>query len=254
MGGSKWDKAYTAAWEKATTSKEAKSVGRRWAHFEKSPEWKALEKELKEFDQALQKHVKVTDLPKEMQADIALLKVHVSKEGQAAIEKEFNDVGKTMEQIKMTRSVRNLKNSIKRWAHTKEVQAIGELDKKFWASKEGKELMAEMKDFHESLKEHIKPTKDGIHIDEEGMQIIEDEADDVEYEYKQLHGSKWDKAYHAAWEKALSTKEAETLGRRFETFGKSAEWKALQKELHELDMALKKHVKVNDLPKDMYLF
>merc|ERR1719231_479157 len=189
-----------------------------------------------------------------MQADMALLKVTVSKEGQDAIEKEFNDVGKTMEAIKHARSVRNMHNSLERWAKSDEVAAIHKLDKKFWASKAGKELFMELKDFHDSLKEHVKPTEDGIHVDEEGMHIIEDEMDDVEYEYKQLHGSKWEKAYDAAWDKALSTKEAASVGRRFETFSKSAEWKALAKELHELDLALNTHVKVTDLPKDMYLF
>merc|ERR1719379_1285784 len=112
----------------------------------------------------------------------------------------------------------------------------------------------EWKDFGMSLKEHIKKTKNGIHIDHEGMQIIQDEADDVEHEYKMLHGSKWEKAYTAAWKKATSSPEAASVGRRFEKFSTSDEWKMLDKELKELDAALKKHVKVTDLPKDMYLF
>jgi hypothetical protein len=70
-----------------------------------------------------------------------------------------------------------------------------------------------------------------------------------------LKGSKWDKAYDAAWKKATTSTEAKSVGRRFQTFSKSAEFKALAKELKELDMALKKNVKVTDVPKDdMYLF
>ena len=111
-----------------------------------------------------------------------------------------------------------------------------------------------MKDFHDALKDHIKPTENGIHIDQEGIHIIEDEADDLEHEYKSLHGSKWDLAYQKVWKKALTSPEAKSVGRRFEKFEKSEEWAKLAKELHELDEALKTHVKVSDLPKDMYLF
>merc|ERR1711988_354446 len=97
----------------------------------------------------------------------------------------------------------------------------------------------------------IKKTPNGIHIDQEGMHVIEDEADDIEHEYKMLHGSKWEKLYDAAWEKATTSPEAKSVGRRFKSFSTSKEWKMLEKELKELDMALKTHVKVTDLPKDM---
>ena len=251
LHGSKWEKAYDAAWKKATTSPEAKSVGRRFETFSKSAEWKMLEKELKELDAALKKHVKVTDLPKDMQEEMELLKIEISKAGQAAIEKEANDVGEVAEKVKMARSVRNMGNSLERWAKSDEVGELKALDKKFWASPEGKELFLELQDFKDGLKDHIKKTPNGIHIDHAGMQVIEDEADDIEHEYKMLHGSKWEKAYDAAWAKATSSPEAASVGRRFETFSKSAEWKMLEKELKELDMALKKNVKVTDLPKDM---
>merc|ERR1712070_664275 len=151
----------------------------------------------------------------------------------------------------MAKSVRNLKSSLERWAKSDEVAALHKLDKAFWKSPEGQELFHEMKDFHDALKDHVKKTKTGIHIDNEGLQVIEDEADDVEHEDKMLHGSKWEKAYDAAWKKATSSPEAASVGRRFETFKKSAEAKALGKELMELKQALKTHVKVTDLPEDM---
>merc|ERR1712139_731652 len=250
LHGSKWDKAYQAGWKAAFESPEGKSLGRRFETFSESAEWQALEKELKELDGALKKNVKITDLPSDA---TDMLKVHVSKAGHAAIEKEFNDVDELVEsdKWKFSKPVRNMENSLERWGRSDEVAAIKALDKKFLASPEGKELMLEWKDFGMSLKEHIKKTKNGIHIDHEGMDIIQDEADDVEHEYKMLHGSKWEKAYDAAWAKATSSPEAKSVGRRFETFSKSAEWKALAKELHELDLALKKNVKVTDVPKDM---
>merc|ERR1711988_570831 len=219
--------------------------------FKKSAEWKMLEKELKELDMALKKHVKVTDLPKDMQEEMELLKIEISKAGQAAIEKEFNDIGVVAKKVHMTKSVRNMKNSLERWGKSDEVAELHKLDKAFWASPEGKELFAEIKDFHDSLKSHVKKTPNGIHIDHEGMQVIEDEADDVEHEYKMLHGSKWEKAYDAAWKKATSSPEAKSVGRRFETFKESEEAKMLAKEIGELKAALKTHVKVTDLPEDM---
>merc|ERR1712070_558525 len=229
--------------------------GRRFQSFKKSPEAAMLKKEMKELKAALHENVKVSDLPEKMQDEIELLKVHISKAGEAEIEKEFNDVRMTAKNIKMAKSVRNLKSSLERWAKSDEVAAIKKLDKAFWASPEGQELFHEMKDFHDALKDHVKKTKTGFHIYNEGLQVIEDEADDVEHEYKMLHGSKWDKAYDAAWKRATSSPEAASVHRRAETFGKSAEWKMLEKELKELDAALKKNVKVTDLPKDdMFLF
>ena len=148
-----------------------------------------------------------------------------------------------------------MKSSLERWALSPEVQSIKGLNKRFWASKEGQELKAEIRDFAESLKEHVKKTPRGIHIDHEGYQIIEDEADDVEYEYKTIGNSKWAKEYDMAFEKAFTNKQAASVDRRFKTFTKSDEFKMLAKELKDLDMALKKHVKVTDVPKDdMYPF
>merc|ERR1712072_1217704 len=136
-----------------------KSVGGRFETFSKSAEWKALEKELKELDMALKKNVKVTDLPKDMQEEMELLKIEITKAGQAAIEKEFNDVGVVAKKVRMARSVRNMKNSLERWGKSDEVAALKALDKKFWASPEGKELFLEIKDFTDGMKEHIKHTK-----------------------------------------------------------------------------------------------
>merc|ERR1712159_752500 len=178
LHGSKWEKLYDDAWDKATSSPEAASVGRRFETFSKSAEWKALEKELRELDMALKKHVKVTDLPKDMQEEMELLKIEISKAGQAAIEKEFNDVGAVAKKVRMARSVRNMKNSLERWGKSDEVGELKALDKKFWASPEGKELFAEIKDFADSMKEHVKHTKNGIHIDQEGIHTIQDEMDD----------------------------------------------------------------------------
>ena len=71
--------------------------------------------------------------------------------------------------------------------------------------------MREWKEFGEALKKHVKETPNGIHIDNEGVKIIEAEADDVADEYEQLEKSKWGRRYDRAWKKALETPEAEKL-------------------------------------------
>ena len=50
-----------------------------------------------------------------------LLKITVSPAGQKVIEKEAKDVGHVAKKIEGSAPVRNLKASIKRWAHTKEM-------------------------------------------------------------------------------------------------------------------------------------
>jgi len=81
-----------------------------------------------------------------------LLKIQVTREGQAAIEKEANEVGQTWEAVKDTQPFRNMGSSLERWADSPEVKQLEELDKKFLASPEGKKLVMEWTDFGEQLK------------------------------------------------------------------------------------------------------
>lgn len=162
---------------------------------------------------ALKKWVKVTDLPKKVEMEdeddeesLAMLKISISPKGQKEIEEEAEDVKNTWMKIKDTKVVRNVENSFKRWDHSKEMDAVRALDKKFLASKEGKRLMAEWKDFGETLKKHVKKTKNGIKVDNKAIDEISDEADDVAQQYKDLKGSKWDHAYHDAWKAAFENK------------------------------------------------
>ena len=245
---SKWAKAYDEGWHAALHNKEAAGVKKAAKNFKHSQEGQALKKEMRELKQAIKHNVKVEDIPEDWKHSANLLKIEVTEEGAAAIEKEFNDVEATAKKIEHTKPVKQVKRSLRRWAHTDEVQAIKELDQKFLKSKEGQELMQEWKEFGEALKTHVKETPNGIHIDNEGVKIIENEADDVAAEYKQLEHSRWAKKYDRAWKKALETEEAEKLGHSLDRFGKSKEWHALEKELKELDQSLQKHVKVSDLP------
>ena len=69
-----------------------------------------------------------------------------------------------MKAIKNTRPVRNLQSSLERWAKSYEVAKLHELDKKFYASPEGKRLIQEWKDVGRVLEENIYENDTGIHI------------------------------------------------------------------------------------------
>lgn len=247
---SKWAPKYDKAFKDVTTNKEFGSVKRRAEQFKHSKPGQALKKEMIELKHAIKNNVKVTDIPKDWQKQTNMLKIEVSKEGQAKIEKEANEVGQTFDKVKDSRPFRNMGSSLERWADSAEVDHLKELDKKFLASPEGKRLVAEWTDFGEALKKSIKETPNGIHISNSKLDMIGDEADDVAYEYKKLEHSPWAKAYEAGWKAALHNKEAQAVERRAETFEKSAEWKVLEKELKELDLAIKQNLKITDIPKD----
>jgi len=100
-----------------------------------------------------------------------------------------------------------------------------------------------------ALKKSIKKTKNGIHIDNKSIDNISDEADDVADQYDALDGSKWDKAYTDGWKAATHNKETAALKRRMISFKKSAEGKALKQQMIELKQAIKKNLKVTDIPK-----
>lgn len=247
---SKWAPMYDKAFKDVTTNKEFGALKRRGEAFKHSKPGQALKKEMIELKHAIKNNVKVTDVPKDWQKQTNMLKIEVSKAGQAKIEKEANEVGATWEKVKDTQPFRNMGSSLERWGTSDEVEALKELDKKFLASPEGKRLVAEWTDFGEALKHSIKETPNGLHIPNDKLQAIGDEADDVAYEYKKLEKSEWAKAYEAGWNAAIHNKEAQSVERRAKTFEKSAEWQMLERELQDLDLAIKQNLKVTDLPKD----
>merc|ERR1719198_674798 len=105
---SHWAKKYDVAWKKAPETKEAKMLHHALDSFGKSKEWHALEKELKDLDAALQKHVKVSDVPEHWKHNTDLLKIEVDETGSQAIEKEFNDIEDVMEDIQNSEPVSSL--------------------------------------------------------------------------------------------------------------------------------------------------
>lgn len=72
LAKSKWQPRYEQAYGAAFKNKEAKSLERRLDTFGKSQEGKYLEHELNELGDAIEKNVKVTDIPKEWQKDMYL--------------------------------------------------------------------------------------------------------------------------------------------------------------------------------------
>lgn len=108
-------------------------------------------------------------------------------------------------------------------AHTKEAHELKELDEEFAASKQGQELEQEINEFFEALDEHIVETDKGIHIDNEAVEIIEDEADDIEHEFNQFEKSHWAKKYDTAFHNLGNTKQAHELGQSLNDFENSPE-------------------------------
>jgi len=188
---SHWGKKYDVAWKKALETKEAEKLGHSVDNFGKSKEWHMLEKELKELDASLQKNVKVSDVPEHWKDHAELLKIEVYEQGAAAIEKEWHDVELTWDHIENSEPVYNVGEALDKLGKTEEAQQLKALDEDFAQSKEGQELEDEIQEFFKALETHVKETDNGIHIDNEGVEIIEDEADDIEEEFKKLEKTHW---------------------------------------------------------------
>lgn len=193
---------------------------------------------------AIKRNVKMTDAAN-------LVKMELSPAGQAKIEKEVEDVHKKWEEVEFNKPVRNFQNSLKRFKKSKEVAAIKKLDEEFMQTREGKKLYYEWRDFFEGMDEHVKSTPQGMHIDHDGVQIIEDELDDLKHEYMDLKDGVWHNKFKAAIAHAKASKDGQQLKRRVEHFEKSAEAQALEKELKEVKEAIQQNVKITD---NMYLF
>jgi hypothetical protein len=178
-------------------------VKRRAKAFKNSVPGKKLKKEMQDLKMALKEEVQVSDVPEEWKKKQNLLKIEISKKGQAEIEAEAEDVHLVAEKIKDAKVVRNLGASLERWGESKEVAAIKALDKKFLASERGQRLVAEWKDFGEALKANIYENETGLHIPNSAMDEISDELDDVADELEDFKTSPWQKAYEKGWEAAL---------------------------------------------------
>ena len=101
-------------------------------------------------------------------------------------------------------------------------------------------------DFFEGIDEHTTHTQHGWHIDHDGMQILEDEVDDLKHEYEDLKDGVWHNKFKAAIKHAKNSKDGKQLKRRIELFHKSDEAQQLEKELKDIKAAIKKNVKMTD--------
>jgi len=172
----------------------------------------------------------------------------------------MDDVEKTWKSIENSRPVRNAGASLKRWGESEEMKDLETLDKKFLATPRGKRMATEIEDVFQQLDKSIYHNKHGLLINNDELDHVDDELNDVEDQLKSFRKSKWDKMYTRAMKKVFTNKEAKSVERRMVAFGASPQGKRLEKEMKELDAAIKKNVKITDLPKnfseedDLFLF
>merc|ERR1719313_2878796 len=109
--------------------------------------------------------------------------------------------------------------------------------------------MKEWEDFGKALKAAVKPTENGIHIDNGALQEVEAEAEDIEAQYKHLEKTHWNQDFHHAFKEVFTNEEFKDLADYHEhKWMGSMEQKRGEKEFKELGEALKKNVKVSDVP------
>lgn len=171
-----------------------------------------LHKEIVDLKKSIKKNLKISDVEEssddeeDLEEVANLLTIRVSPKGEKEVEKEVKDVKISMRQLKRTKLFQKLRADFKAWLKTKEVKAIAEIERKFYASKEGQRLIRDWHDFGVALKKGIYHNKSGIHINNKALNgEIQDELDDVVDHYDTLKGGKWDVAYKKAWMAALKT-------------------------------------------------
>jgi len=105
-----------------------------------------------------------------------------------------------MKKIEHSAPVQKVGNAVKDLTETEEAAAIKKLDEEFAASPEGQALEKEINEFFGALDKHIQETENGIHIDNEAVEIIEDEADDIDAQFEKLEKTHWANDYENAFE------------------------------------------------------
>jgi cell fate (sporulation/competence/biofilm development) regulator YlbF (YheA/YmcA/DUF963 family) len=250
LGTTHWKGKYDAANRALFTNQEFNNVKFNAKKFKHSPAGRALGKEVMELGKALETHVKVSDVPKKWKKHMHGLKVEIGEDGEKLIREEAEDVEEWWKHTEHRPVTQGLKKEVVDWVQSSEMKDLKALDDKFKASPEGKKLIKEWRDFGEALHKAIKPTKNGIHIDNAALDDVEEEAEDIEAQYKHLATTHWDKDFHEAFDAVFHNDEAKDLHQYVEKKWKpSREAKRGAKEFHELGQAIHDNVEVSDIPK-----
>ena len=191
-------------------------------------------------------------------ADLAMdeatnaLKIEVSPNGQRRIENRIDRVARTIDKYSEAKPVQQLGHSLKKFAHTKEVAHIKEIDEKFMKSPLGKRLVKEWTDVGKVLEQNLEPDqKDGrIRFPNDKIDELSDELDDVADTYVKVGKSRWAKKYEKGWEAAFKTEEAHQVAEDFHDFRHSHAGNQIAGSIKRLKNAIKKNVKVTDVPEE----
>ena len=176
------------------------------------------------------------------------LHIKVSPWGQKQIEKEGADVHRVAQKIKNAPATKSLKGALHKWAHSKAAMRVRALDKKFLKSNDGKRLIKEWKDVGRVLKNNIHQTPNGLHFNNGGLKGLNKELDDVSDHYEYLGKTHWNNKYKMAYKHLFTNAAFNKVKFAAKNFKQSPAGKMLKKEVMELGQALKKHVKVSDVP------
>lgn len=111
-------------------------------------------------------------------------------------------------------------------------------------------MVKEWTDVGKVLEENLMETENGIHFPNHKMDELSNEIDDVADTYEKFYKTHWAKAYDQGWKAALTNKESYGVRKAAQNFKHSQQGQALKKEMHELGQAIKKNVKVTDVPEE----
>jgi len=158
-----------------------------------------LRKEVMELGGAIKKHVKVTDVPPKWKRAMHGLRVDLEDDAEVEIKAAADDVEDTWNEIKDSDVVQNLGKAAMEWGTSDEIEDLKALDKKFYASDEGQELIAQWKEFGDMLKDAIEKTDTGIHIHNDKFDDLEDQLDEIKDTYDELEDTHWHDDYKSAF-------------------------------------------------------
>lgn len=209
-----------------------------------------LRKEVHELGHAIKTHVKVTDIPKKWKKAMNGLKIDLEEDAEEEIEAAAHDVEDTWDEIKDSDVVTDLGKAAMKWGTSDEIEDLKALDKKFYASEEGKALIAEWKEFGDILKEAIEETETGLHIHNSKFDDLEDQLDDIKENYDDLEETHWHDDYHDAIEAALENGEFDDLEDAAEEFHDSEERELLKESVDDFFQTVEENVHVSDIPEE----
>eukprot|EP00356_Strombidium_inclinatum_P002298 CAMPEP_0170480898 /NCGR_PEP_ID=MMETSP0208-20121228/1552_1 /TAXON_ID=197538 /ORGANISM="Strombidium inclinatum, Strain S3" /LENGTH=335 /DNA_ID=CAMNT_0010753513 /DNA_START=21 /DNA_END=1028 /DNA_ORIENTATION=- len=194
-------------------------------------------------------HEAMDDCTYKMNSDYkVLIKIQLPPAGQKAVKKEWLDVEIEMRKFAQSPYAHDIKKNLHEWVQSDEYSSLNQTLHDFGKTELAHDIGEELEEAFDELDDATHDIDNGVEIDNDKIDDINKEFDEAGKELEKLKGTSWDHKLDEAFKNAFTEEHMKKVGEDLEAWGKTQNAKDLDKELKDVNKALKEHLKVTDVP------